>query len=85
MFTIFITRRYHKNDSTFGYDNSSSQHVDDKKKNILVLCEGGTEGLDDAAIKVFSVDENTIDAIHYRFNINTIYYYILLIRYFRCP
>ena len=33
----------------FGVDNSSSIHIDNKKKYILVLGKGSTQGLDDAA------------------------------------
>ena len=34
----------------FGVDNSSSVHIDGRNKNILVLGEGPTEGLDNATI-----------------------------------
>ena len=34
----------------FGVDNSSSVHIDGRNKNILVLAEGPTQGLDNAAI-----------------------------------
>ena len=34
----------------FGADMSSSIHVDNKNKNILILCEGPTEGLDDTTL-----------------------------------
>ena len=34
----------------FGADMSSSIHVDSKNKNILIPCEGPTEGLDDTAL-----------------------------------
>ena len=34
----------------FGADMSSSIHVDSKNKNILILCEGPTEGLDDTTL-----------------------------------
>ena len=34
----------------FGVDNSSSVHVDNKKKNISVLGEGCTQGLDDTSV-----------------------------------
>ena len=39
-----------KNDVIFGVDNSSSVHDDNRKKDILVFCEGPTNGFDDAAI-----------------------------------
>ena len=34
----------------FGVDNSSSVHIDGRKKNILVLGEGPTQGLGNATI-----------------------------------
>ena len=34
----------------FGVDNSSSLHVDNKKKNIIVFGESATQGLDDTTI-----------------------------------
>ena len=34
----------------FGVDNSSSVHIDNKKKDISVLGKGPTQGLDDTAI-----------------------------------
>ena len=34
----------------FGADMSSSINVDNKNKNILILCEGPTEGLGDTAL-----------------------------------
>ena len=39
-----------KNDVIFGVDNSSSVHGDNRKKDILVFCEGPTDWFDDAAI-----------------------------------
>ena len=41
---------YGKNVIIFGGDNSSSMHIDGKNKNILVLGEGPTQGLEDATI-----------------------------------
>ena len=35
---------------SFGVDNSSSMHTDNKKKYILVIIEGPTQGLDDTSI-----------------------------------
>ena len=40
-----------KNVIIFGVDNSSSVHVDHRNKNIVVLGEGPTQGLDNATIK----------------------------------
>ena len=34
----------------FGADMSSSVHIDNKKKDILILGEGSTQGLDDTAL-----------------------------------
>ena len=39
-----------KNVIVFGVDNSSSEHVDNKEKDILVLGEGPTQELDDTTI-----------------------------------
>ena len=41
---------YRKNVIIFGVDNSSSVHIDGRNKNILVLGEGPTQGLEDATI-----------------------------------
>ena len=42
----------------FGVDMSSSVHVDNKKKDILILGKGPTQGLDDTSLtaekKVFN-------------------------------
>ena len=34
----------------FGADMSSSVHIDNKKKDILILGEGSTQGLDDTIL-----------------------------------
>ena len=39
-----------KNVVIFGVDNSSSTHVDDRKKDIIIFGEGSTDELDDTAI-----------------------------------
>ena len=41
-----------KNVTIFGVDDSSSVHIDGKKKNVLVLVEGSTKCLEDATITV---------------------------------
>ena len=46
----FSTGRFGKNVIIFGVDMSSSVHVDSKKKYILILGEGPTQGLDDTAL-----------------------------------
>ena len=47
MFRIFIYRwSYEKNVIISGADISSSVHVDNKEKYILILGEGSTQGLD---------------------------------------
>ena len=35
----------------FGADMSSSMHIDNKRKNILILGEGSAPGLDDTTLK----------------------------------
>ena len=35
----------------FGADTSSSVHIDNKNQDILILCEGPTQGLDDTTLK----------------------------------
>ena len=47
---LFPTGRFGKNVITFGVDMSSSVHVDNKKKDILILGEGPTQGLDDTTL-----------------------------------
>ena len=39
-----------KNVIIFGVDNSSSVHIDNKKKDVLVLLKGPTQGLDETTI-----------------------------------
>ena len=39
-----------KNVIIFGVDNSSSAHADNRKKDILILNKGRTQGLDDATL-----------------------------------
>ena len=40
-----------KNVIFFGADMSSSMHIDNRKKDILILDEGSTQGLDDTTLK----------------------------------
>ena len=44
------TGGFGKNVIIFGADMSSSVHVDNKKKDILILGEGPTQGLDDTTL-----------------------------------
>ena len=44
---LFTDGSYGKNVIIFGADMSSSVHVDNKGKDILILCEGPTQELDD--------------------------------------
>ena len=46
----FTGRSYGKNVIIFGADMSSSVHVDNKGKDILILGEGPTQGLDDTTL-----------------------------------
>ena len=50
MFTIFMDRWRRGENVIFGVDNSSSVHIDGRNKNIIVLGEGSTQGLDNATI-----------------------------------
>ena len=43
-------RSWGKNVIIFRVDNSSSVHVDSKKKNTFVFSEGSTQGLDDTTL-----------------------------------
>ena len=47
---LFSDGSYGKNVIIFGADMSSSVHVDNKGKNILILGEGPTQGLDDTTL-----------------------------------
>ena len=44
---LFTDECFGKNDFIFGADMSSSVHIDNKNKVILILGEGSTEGLND--------------------------------------
>ena len=51
MFRFFIYRwKYGKNVKICGVDISSSVHIDNKNKDILIFGEGPTQGLDDTAL-----------------------------------
>ena len=39
-----------KNITIFGADMTSSVHIDNKNKDILYLCEGSAQGLDDTTL-----------------------------------
>ena len=47
---LFTDESYGKNVIIFGADMSSSVHVDNKGKDILILGEGPTQGLDDTKL-----------------------------------
>ena len=47
---LFTDRSYGKNVIVFGADMSSSVHVDNKRKDILILGEGPAQGLDDTTL-----------------------------------
>ena len=51
-----VATGFGKNVKIFGVDMSFSVHVNNKKKDILILSEGLTQGLDDTTLKkVFSI------------------------------
>ena len=47
---FYLQRKLRKNAIIFGADMSSSVHVDNKGKDILILGEGLTQGLDDTTL-----------------------------------
>ena len=47
---LFTDGSYGKNVIIFGADMSTSAHVDNKGKDILILGEGPTQGLDDTTL-----------------------------------
>ena len=50
LFLLSGSSRFGKNVITFGVDNSSSLHADNRKKDILILSKGPTGGLDDRTL-----------------------------------
>ena len=54
----FPSRRFGQNVIIFGVDMSSSAHIDNKKKDILVLGKGATQGLEHTltAEKMYSIN-----------------------------
>ena len=55
--SLFSAGGYSQNVITFGVDMSSSIHVDNKKKNLLILGRGPTQGLESTltAEKIYSI------------------------------
>ena len=47
---MFTDGSYGKNFIIFGADRSSSAHVNNKGKDILIIGEGQTQGLDDTTL-----------------------------------
>ena len=50
--TFSVCNGFGRNYITFGVDMSSAVHVDNKKKDISILGEGPTQGLDGTALTV---------------------------------
>ena len=48
---LFTDGSFGKNVIIFRSDMSSSAHIDNKGKNILILGEGSTQGLDDTTLR----------------------------------
>ena len=48
--TLLVDNRFGKNIIIFGVDMGCSAHVNNKEKDILILCEGPTQRLDDTTI-----------------------------------
>ena len=55
---FFTTRGFGQNVIIFGADTSSSVHVDNKKKDILILGSGQTQGLERTLTveKIYSIN-----------------------------
>ena len=49
--------------NNFGVDMSSSTKIDNRKKNILILCKGPTQGLEHmlSAEKMYSINFTKLD------------------------
>ena len=58
----------------FGVDMSSYGHVDNKGKDILILGEGPTQGLDDTTLKTESKYPISFTELGKRFVLNLQYY-----------
>ena len=57
---LFTDRNFEKNVIIFGADMSSYVHVDNKGKDILILGEGPTQGLDDTTLTVEAINFITV-------------------------
>ena len=49
-FSLSNCREFGKNVIIFGVDNGSSTHIDDRKKDILILGKGSTQVLEDTIL-----------------------------------
>ena len=47
----FLSKIWGKNAVAFGVDHSSSVHIDNERKDILVVGDGVTQGLDNTLLK----------------------------------
>ena len=70
----------------FGADMSSSVHIDNKKKDILILGERPTQGLDDTTLKAeakFSVNfsrSNRKFCLSLHYNRSDSFFYLLMLQ-----
>ena len=67
--TFSVANGFGKSVTIFAVDMSSSVHVDNKKKDILILDEGPTQGLDDTSLTALTV-KKSIQLISLRLEIN---------------
>ena len=67
--TFSVANGFGKSVTILAVDMSSSVHVDDKKKDILILDEGPTQGLDDTSLTALTVKKR-IQLISLRLEIN---------------
>ena len=66
--SLFPAGGFYKNVITFEVDRSSSVHVDNKKKDILILGDGTTQGLDDTKWTVEKIFQSVLQNLERNFS-----------------
>ena len=59
----FPTGGFGKNVKLFGADMNSFVHIDDKKKDVLILVEGPIQGLDDTTLAAEKIVQFILQSI----------------------
>ena len=80
-----------KNVIIFGVDNSSSVNIDSRNKNILVLGEGSTQGLEDVtvtaeakcSVNCTESEKTFVLSLHYNRNNSFLFVYTVKVYLFR--